>query len=1656
MGKRMLALTLVLVIALSLIPTTVFATQGSEEQKSVVYDFSAATAINGTALGSAAVTATNNLYTAGDLNWKYIGDSGNLRSATMGGGSYKWSGIRFALAPGNGWVAVKLKAPGTGTYHVQINYNTCKTYGVSQVYLLPGTTEKADIDAALTTATALGSFDCNGENWSYPPASAMLENTFDCTAGEEYVAVFYLPNSTTGTLYACVSGMEFIHSDDYVGPVEYDQMVYDLKMEDSDLTVNGGSFATLDLGSTVRTTLKNYYNDKALNWYFPGVIGSQISLSAYFGGETAAKTNLWDGLRLYGKLKSNSQYSDYYAAAIGIRAPGNGEYKLTVDYGAHRFGAKKVNFYLLDAAAADLETALKSATALGSVNMDSGAASSNVMPTPGKATFAKTVTLEHNRDYMLVAEMTESGRESNYIYVNAFTLTRAELNTPADIVPDRVPEPEPIPENSVVYDFDLTNSKTGIYKGKTYVLDKKDDIHQRYEKGSLNWEYVAHSVQEDAIAMTKPGGMIAYGYEGDWVAFRIKSPGKGLYTLSLNHGVSGNGAVGAVYIVPGDAEDPYAALDSGNRVGMVNYYNDTGKTAITDGKQSVLGTWEFGDAEEYIVIFEAYSHTPYVVNRGYMFFSQLFMTSGDHTADVVTEKKINSIVVEPGSVKICDVGLYGATANINGTNYIYMPLEGKNMLVYNLDDSVLVGEVKTPFSVPRGIHVDQEGIIWMVGDYPWLFRYDPVTGVGKQYDSYKYIDPESYTSFDLITDGQGNLYFGSHPGGKVMQFNMATGEYKVLCTPHEDAVYPCGMEYKDGYLYTGIYGDKNGDGVFVCEAVKINVSTGEVEARLDLSHLIPYGFVMFRGAGLCGDVFFLGGEGSLAHTIAIDINTFQLVDVGMDSGILFHTTPELDGKIYFIANSGRGLHCYDSATGKATVVPGLESVTSGLRCNDSSFVTLDDPVYPGVSIITYSTTIPRAYNIQTGKLKTWEVVDVDQYGTAVDARGIIANGKGQFYTGAYNTNKCTIYDVEQGKVVGVFETEGQTDVMFMHDGVLYAGNYSQGAVVRVNVENPDRNVTLLSLKSKWKQSRIHTLTAGDGKIFFGSIPDRYEYGGCIGWIDLETMENHVVRDVVEGQAIVSVAYHDGYLFGTSSIRGGTGAADRTDLSAMLFVYDVANKRKVCEVDLREHIDGLPAMLPFIAGIAADPNIDKNGKMWGLVSETLFSFTFDKETGKVTVKEELSFDKSTCVTSSGRNSIPRPFVFDGEGYLYLAFDQNGGLRKINLENPADNKRVLSVAPMYYNIDSQNNLYYLEGHSMRLYPMDVTDADWAISEPVDAKISAIGKNITLQSEAAITAARSAYEKLSWRHKALVQNLRDLEEAEVDLLECKIDTIGEPSQDKQTLVFGLKAQYDALSERLQSYVKNYSVLQAAVNTIQSAIDKKAAAAVEKQIETIKGMGTITLDHEEAIRQIRAAYDALTVNQKMLVKNKQILLDAEAKIRVLRDERIEYLKQLIAGFGDITLEDEPAITEAVAIYEWMYMDERERVDYVTLIAAEKALIKLQKEAAAKVDALILAIGDAIDRSSKDAITAARDAYNALTPGAKKYVTQLAVLEEAEAIYAGIFPLWAIILIAVGGVVVLAGGVVAVLLVMKKKKAARPAQETSDEMEAVSEATEE
>ena len=80
----------------------------------------------------------------------------------------------------------------------------------------------------------------------------------------------------------------------------------------------------------------------------------------------------------------------------------------------------------------------------------------------------------------------------------------------------------------------------------------------------------------------------------------------------------------------------------------------------------------------------------------------------------------------------------------------------------------------------------------------------------------------------------------------------------------------------------------------------------------------------------------------------------------------------------------------------------------------------------------------------------------------------------------------------------------------------------------------------------------------------------------------------------------------------------------------------------------------------------------------------------------------------------------------------------------------------------------------------------------------------------------------------------------------------------------------------------VTNYETLtnaETALKALQDAANKAAAdkAAADAVTEKIAAIGTVTKDSKTAIESARAAYDALTAEQKTLVTNYETLTAAE-----------------------------------------------------------------------------------------------------------------------------------------------------------------------------------
>ena len=112
-----------------------------------------------------------------------------------------------------------------------------------------------------------------------------------------------------------------------------------------------------------------------------------------------------------------------------------------------------------------------------------------------------------------------------------------------------------------------------------------------------------------------------------------------------------------------------------------------------------------------------------------------------------------------------------------------------------------------------------------------------------------------------------------------------------------------------------------------------------------------------------------------------------------------------------------------------------------------------------------------------------------------------------------------------------------------------------------------------------------------------------------------------------------------------------------------------------------------------------------------------------------------------------------------------------------------------------------------------------ADLKAAKAVDDQIDAIGE-VTLESESAIVAARNAYEALTEAQQAEVKNYDKLTAAEARLAVLKpakpvedlIDAIGEVTLGSEDAIAAARNAYEALTEAQQAEVKNYDKLTAA----------------------------------------------------------------------------------------------------------------------------------------------------------------------------------------------------------------------------------------------------
>lgn len=311
---------------------------------------------------------------------------------------------------------------------------------------------------------------------------------------------------------------------------------------------------------------------------------------------------------------------------------------------------------------------------------------------------------------------------------------------------------------------------------------------------------------------------------------------------------------------------------------------------------------------------------------------------------------------------------------------------------------------------------------------------------------------------------------------------------------------------------------------------------------------------------------------------------------------------------------------------------------------------------------------------------------------------------------------------------------------------------------------------------------------------------------------------------------------------------------------------------------------------------------------------------------------------------------------------------------------------------------------------------------LAAEVDALIDAIG-DVTLASEQAIINAQNKYNELKANQQKYVTKKEFLDDAaaeyerirtEAETAAANVDTlinaIGEVTLDSGDKIKAARNAYDDLEKNgggAHKFVTKLSVLQQAEATYTTLVNnKKIADEVIADIEAIGEVSLATYDTVKIkIQDARDGYTSLVTGGIENLVDADILkklTDAEEELKKVEGvlEDIANAEKLIDAIGTVTLNKGDKITAADEAYRALSAEAQEYVENKNVLESAKATYQKLKEEQELIDAVIdaiAAIGE-VTLESEEAINNAKNLYTNLDDNLKSRVENKSVLDEAEA----------------------------------------------------------
>jgi len=183
--------------------------------------------------------------------------------------------------------------------------------------------------------------------------------------------------------------------------------------------------------------------------------------------------------------------------------------------------------------------------------------------------------------------------------------------------------------------------------------------------------------------------------------------------------------------------------------------------------------------------------------------------------------------------------------------------------------------------------------------------------------------------------------------------------------------------------------------------------------------------------------------------------------------------------------------------------------------------------------------------------------------------------------------------------------------------------------------------------------------------------------------------------------------------------------------------------------------------------------------------------------------------------------------------------------------------------------------------------------------------------------------------------------------------------------------------------------------------------AKQIISQIQALIDTEKLTLSHLVQVEAIRKAYDVLSIEAKSLVTNFTAFLEIEQKMAKLQQDEQKAIQTIIMKIDSlptlITVENKPLIKEIRQAYDALTIEQKAKIsNYSTLLAAERAAEKLQPTSAEQkaiqtITMKIDSLPTLITVENKPLIKEIRQAYDALTIEQQSKISNYSTLLAAE-----------------------------------------------------------